>query len=398
MNFNSITTKITLIFLFTFTLLIAVFVFYLNFENKQKYNQVISYHGSVNNYLMANKMPPQGVIKELETRNFKAVDNVQEVLRQGNILIQKRPYETILFNNKFYFHVLTPRFRILFEDLTQYEDDYSAYYLFSIFFILLIFIYIWLIRSLKPLSQLKTHISQFAKGELNINCKSDKKDEIAEVANEFNNAVKEIDLLLKSRQLFLRTVMHELKTPIAKGRIVSELVDNDKQKDRLVLIFEKLDFLINDFAKVEQVVSNNYDLNKRNFTLKEVVSHSVSMLMLENSREKIQVDIHSDLKLNVDLDLVSMSFKNLIDNALKYSSNAKVSIKDYKGELHFISEGKKLSRPLEEYFKPFHNDTTSKNHGMGLGLYIVYSILKMHDMQLTYEYKNGYNFFKIQLD
>ena len=123
MNFNSITTKITLIFLFTFTLLIAVFVFYLNFENKQKYNQVISHHESVSIYLMANKMSPHGVVEALETRNFKPVDNVQEILRNSNILIQKRPYETILFNDKFYFHVLTPRFRILFEDLTLYEDE-----------------------------------------------------------------------------------------------------------------------------------------------------------------------------------------------------------------------------------------------------------------------------------
>ena len=52
--------------------------------------------------------------------------------------------------------------------------------------------------------------------------------------------------------------MHELKTPIAKGRIVSELIDDNKQKDRMISIFDKLNFLINDFSNIEQIVSKNY--------------------------------------------------------------------------------------------------------------------------------------------
>ncbi len=398
MNLNSITTKITLIFLFTFVLLIVVFIGYLNLESKHKHAQVIAHHENVNRYIMEKRMRHEGVIRELELRNFKRVDRVQEVLQNSNILIRKRPFETILYNNTYYLHILAPGFRILFEDLTLYEDDYSAYYLFFTFLSLLVFIYFWLIKSLKPLSELKGQISKFAKGDLNINCKSDKKDEIADVANEFDNAAKEIELLLKSRQLFLRTVMHELKTPIAKGRIVSELVDDEIQKDRLVLIFEKLDFLINDFAKIEQVVSKNYEINKRKFPLSYIVNNALDMLMLDNKNDKVQLDIKSDLKLDVDLDLMSMCIKNLIDNAIKYSENGKVIIIDKHNMLQFISKGEKLDKPLSDYFKPFHNETKSKNHGMGLGLYIVDSILKMHQMNLVYDYEDGHNFFKIQLD
>ena len=36
-----------------------------------------------------------------------------------------------------------------------------------------------------------------------------------------------------SRQLFLRTIMHELKTPIGKGRIVSEMIEDDTQKEQI---------------------------------------------------------------------------------------------------------------------------------------------------------------------
>ena len=57
-------------------------------------------------------------------------------------------------------------------------------------------------------------------------------DEIANVAIEFNNAVCKIRELIRSRQLFLRTIMHELKTPIGKGRIISEMVQDEMQKSR----------------------------------------------------------------------------------------------------------------------------------------------------------------------
>ena len=397
MNINSIITKITLIFVFAIILLVAVFFFYLKYEKEQNVKMVINYHEKNANYVFKNKMPPRDAVEYFERQNFKLEQNHREVLHNAMILIGKRDFETILYKNEYYFHLLTPRFRLLFKDLTLYKVDYSAYYLFAIFTIFLIIIYMWLINSLKPLHVLKNQITQFAKGDLNIDCSSDKKDEIADVANEFDKAVKEIDLLLHSRQLFLRTVMHELKTPIAKGRIVSELVDSDKQKDRLILIFEKLDYLINDFAKVEQVVSKNYKVNRQKFNLEQILNNSINMLMLENTKEKIIIDIKSNHDLQIDFDLISMAMKNLIDNALKYSIYGKVIIKEEKNRLLFISKGEPLKKTLNEYFKPFHNDTKSKNHGMGLGLYIVKSILDIHGMHFEHEHATEENIFKISL-
>ena len=60
--------------------------------------------------------------------------------------------------------------------------------------------------------------------------------------------------------------------------------------------------------------------------------------------------------------------------------------------------GEELKKPLPEYFKPFHNDTKLKNHGMGLGLHIVNAILQMHNMSLEYEYLHKRNIFKIILE
>ena len=395
MNLNSLITKISLIFLFTISLFIAVFIFYIKYEKENYFLQVSNYHEKISNYIHQNRLPPSSLISYVEELNFEQEFDVRNILDNGNIVFSKRGFETIEFKNSFYLHILTPRFRILFKDLSIYKTNNYAYIVFSLVLILLFIIYFWLIKSIKPLVILKEEINKFSNGNMNIDCKSDKKDEIAEVANEFDNAVKQISLLLNSRQLFLRTIMHELKTPIAKGRIVSELIDDEKQKNRMITIFERLEFQINDFSRIEQVVSKNYDIVKYPCKINILIDNSINMLMIEKSDEKIFIENISTKNINVDKDLFSMAVKNLIDNALKYSYNNKVLIKEENNKLLFISEGKALQKDIKEYFKPFHNDTKSKNHGMGLGLYIVFEILKIHNMYVEYEYNKSKNIFKI---
>ncbi len=397
MNLNSLNTKITLIFLFTISLFIAVFIFYIKYEKENSYSQASNYHEKISNYLKERRMPPRAVNDYIQGLNFAKVFDVRNVLDNGKVVFTKRGFETIKFEDSYYLHILTPRFRILFKDLSIYKTNYYGYIFFSLFFILLFIIYFWLIKSIKPLLILKEEINKFSNGDMNINCKSDKKDEIADVANEFNNAVKQISLLMNSRQLFLRTIMHELKTPIAKGRIVSELIDNDKQKNRMISIFERLEFQINDFSKIEQVVSKNYNIVKYPCEINILISDSINMLMIDKIDERISKENISTKSINVDKALFSMAIKNLIDNALKYSINKKVLLKEEENKLLFISEGNALEKDIKEYFKPFHNDTKSKNHGMGLGLYIVYEILKMHNMYLEYEFKENKNIFKITM-
>ena len=188
--------------------------------------------------------------------------------------------------------------------------------------------------------------------------------------------------------------MHELKTPIAKGRIVSELIDNEKQKGRIITIFEKLNSLIDDFAKVEQVVSENYEPIMHHYSMNKIISNATEMLLSDTIDNIILQDI-SDKKVYVDFDLFSLAIKNLIDNGLKYSKDKKVILKQESNQLLVISNGKKLEKPLSEYYKPFHTDIKNKNHGMGLGLYIVHSIVQMQNMHLKYIYKENQNYFKI---
>jgi len=198
--------------------------------------------------------------------------------------------------------------------------------------------------------------------------------------------------LLHSRQLFLRAIMHELKTPIAKGRLVSEMLNDEKSKTRLHSIFERLNLLINEFAKIEKITSKNFELNLHFYKMSDLIEASIDMLMIEHPARLIEIKIEEDYQLNVDFELFTLTIKNLLDNGIKYSCDNHIEVIIKEKKLCIINKAEILKEPLENYFKPFH---TSKK-GLGLGLYIVKSILDIHQMALQYKYKNGKNIFIVK--
>jgi two-component system OmpR family sensor kinase len=395
MNFNSIITKLIFIFCIVILLFIAVFFSYFHYAKVQLNERITEDYAKISKHIHESRLKPKEIKKYVTSLGFELSPNPREVLEKNRPILSGRGFEMVKYKDSRYLHVHEPRFRLLFKDSNSYSQNPYGLFLISGLFAFFIFTFLWIIKTLKPLKDLKNEIQDFANGNLNIECKSDKKDEIAQVANEFDKAVKKISLLLESRQLFLRTVMHELKTPIAKGKIVTSLIDDEIQKDRISTVFDKLNFLIDDFAKVEQVISKNYAISKQPFSLGAIINSAVDMMMLDKADEKIEVKNISNTKLNVDFDLICLAIKNLIDNGIKYSVDKKVLLKEEKNQLLVISKGEKLTKPLKEYFKPFHNEIKSKNHGMGLGLYIVHSIVEMHEMKMDYLYEDEKNIFII---
>ena len=284
------------------------------------------------------------------------------------------------------------RFKLFIENKNKPKYPLKRIAVFSIVFLLIIMLYLWVVRSLRPISELKNKIKTFSEGNFDIQCASDRDDEIGEVANEFDHAVTMIRELLQSRQLFLRAIMHELKTPIGKGRLMSEMLTDEKSKARLHSIFERLNLLIDEFAKIEKITSKNFDLQGKPYKMTDLVEASIDMLMIENPDRLISKEVREDYIVKVDFELFTLVIKNLLDNAIKYSTDKHVRVVIDHERIEIINKGEALAEPLENYYKPFH---TSKN-SLGLGIYIVKSILDIHHMALGYEHKEDQNIFSIE--
>lgn len=396
MIITSLRSKIRVVFSVTLILLAVLFISSLKYDRAIFEEHTEVQEKAITHYLYDYYLK-HGKIDEayLEAQNISLVTDKGMVVKIERYFkdkgkVKRYAVDTILL--KRIIVINNDRFKLILENKNKAKFPLKRIVVFSIVFLLIIILYLWIMKSFRPLSQLKRKIKTFSQGNLDIDCKSDKEDEIAEVANEFDHAVTMIRELLHSRQLFLRAIMHELKTPIAKGRLVSEMLEDERNKARMHSIFERLNLLIDEFAKIEKITSKNFDLVLKPYKISDLVDASIDMLMIDHPQRLISTEIEEDYLVEVDFELFTLVIKNLLDNAIKYSTDKHVTVIISAQGLEIMNIGEQLKEPLENYFKPFH---TSKK-GLGLGLYIVKSILDIHQMQLDYLYTEGANWFRIK--
>ncbi|MBS5810097.1 ArsS family sensor histidine kinase [Campylobacter concisus] len=262
---------------------------------------------------------------------------------------------------------------------------------FAVVAVILLAAYIFVIYKIKPLRKLKRQIVKFANGELNgVQNVGNGKDEISEVSEAFYEAVCQIKALNDSRHLFLRNIMHELKTPITKGLIAAQMIEKSKNQERLISVFHKLENLINELAAIEQITSKIGLTNKTPCLMRDLIDEAIDIAMVE--KEHVGISELDEVRVMVDFKLFSVAIKNMIDNGIKYSTDKHVNIMVSKDHMKFITQGEKLKNDLDFYIQPFIKGEDAQK-SFGLGLYIVSNILEAHGLKFGYEYKNGMNVF-----
>ncbi|WP_103630467.1 ArsS family sensor histidine kinase [Campylobacter concisus] len=262
---------------------------------------------------------------------------------------------------------------------------------FAVVAVILLAAYIFVIYKIKPLRKLKRQIVKFANGELDgVQNVGNGKDEISEVSEAFYEAVCQIKALNDSRHLFLRNIMHELKTPITKGLIAAQMIEKSKNQERLISVFHKLENLINELAAIEQITSKIGLTNKTPCLMRDLIDEAIDIAMIE--KEHVGISELDEVRVMVDFKLFSVAIKNMIDNGIKYSTDKHVNIMVSKDHMKFITQGEKLKNELDFYIQPFIKGEDAQK-SFGLGLYIVSNILEAHGLKFGYEYKNGMNVF-----
>ncbi|WP_298790732.1 ArsS family sensor histidine kinase [uncultured Campylobacter sp.] len=405
MKRSSVFYTITFIFALALTSIFLAFLWLMDYD-KQNYARELNakYSTIARNQLFLMS----GIINEKEyerqTGDFKMPEITNEQQKE-EILANATVLEEIsadigssaimIYQNHHYLKVQHVDKILLLKD-----NDYQPYrydiikIIFLLVAIILLAAYVFVIRKLKPLRKLKRQIAKFAAGEIDeVQNVSSGNDEISEVAEAFYDAVCQIKNLNASRKLFLRNIMHELKTPITKGRLAAEMIEKSKNQERLVSVFIKLENLINEFAAVEQVTSNIALNNTKICRIDDVIDEALDIAMVDPGQ--VTISKLEDVSLNADFKLLAIAAKNMIDNALKYSPNKHVNITITRESIKFINKGERLSKELRHYVEPFTKGESAQK-SFGLGLYIVENIIKAHKLTLSYEYKNGLNVFSFE--
>jgi len=342
--------------------------------------------------------------KNLEVMNMEVISDKKFTTAlvynpQTKVLIERRSnryFTRVLnLNDVNYVYVQNKHDIFLLKDNNTISDNkkYVALLVFGVIILTLIISFLTTIRKLYPLKILKDKVTTLGDENFDFECcDTTKKDEVSQLALEFKNTALKLNDLKESRNVFIRNIMHELKTPITKGKFLIELNNTEENVEKLKRVFHNLETLINEFASIEELItSSKKNLDKNNYYFEDILDEAVDKLMIE--KEMIDNETQN-IKLFVHFKLFSVAIKNLIDNAIKYGDGKKPVIRTVGDDIIVENHGNKLNNELETYFEPFSKDENKQSGSFGLGLYIVHHVLKANGYVLQYEYEEGINKFK----
>ena len=404
MNKNSIIFSTTLNFLITSLLLIVSFIFLLSHENFKKNEQIFERYKPIIKMVSGKKFYfDKDFNKNLLDMNyelFESKEEIKNILSNNKKMIFARSnkhnetFKIFEIDGKIYLFFEKLDTQILIKDLDS-QNLTNSFYTIFVFVSLLIVITILYINTLKkllPLKELKDKVINFGDEKFDFDLSnSSSKDEVTLLANEFKKSAIKLKNIKESRNIFIRNIMHELKTPITKGKFLLQLEKSDENIEKLKMVFNRLESLINEFATIEELISQNRVLEKKSYFLEDLLDNAKDILMIDDNCVK---NSYENIKLNVNFKLFSIAIKNLIDNAIKYSNDKKVEVLTQNEDILFVNSGKKLEGDFEKYLEPFYSK--SSNESFGLGLYIVFNILKANGYNLLYKYEDSKNIFIVK--
>ena len=404
MNKNSIIFSTTLNFLITSLLLIVSFVFLLSHENFKKNEQIFERYKPIIKMVSGKKFYfDKDFHKNLLDMNyelFESKEEIKNILSNNKKIIFARSnkhnetFKIFEIDGKIYLFFEKFDTQILIKDLDS-QNLTNSFYTIFVFVSLLVVIAILYINTLKkllPLKELKDKVINFGDEKFDFDLSnSSSKDEVTLLANEFKKSAQKLKNIKESRNIFIRNIMHELKTPITKGKFLLQLEKSDENIEKLKMVFNRLESLINEFATIEELISQNRVLEKKSYFLEDLLDNAKDILMIDDNCVK---NSYENIKLNVNFKLFSIAIKNLIDNAIKYSNDKKVEVLTQNEDILFVNSGKKLEGDFEKYLEPFYSK--SSNESFGLGLYIVFNILKANGYNLLYKYEDSKNIFIVK--
>ncbi len=304
--------------------------------------------------------------------------------------------------------------RVLFSGLVK---TFLVASLVPIIFIFL-FVYATSFRLSKPLRLMSEAAKSISKGDFSKRIPVKGDDEIAELASSFNQMTNSLVQLESMRRNFIANVSHELKTPMTTiGGFIDGILDgtivNEQQGRYLQIVsheVKRLSRLVQTMLSLAKLESGKLELNPQNTDLSEIIF--ATLVSQEQRIEQKQLNIEglddlSDVQVLVDQDLFHQVVYNLLDNAIKFNNEngyIRFSLVKKEGKTGFIirNSGAGIhSEDLPYVFERFYKADKARSankESTGLGLYIVKTVVDLHQGKITVRSKAGeYTEFEVLL-
>ena len=367
---------------------------------------------------LANVQIPAGVVQTIQaTGSFSAMSNL------GGTFSENRYVAGAPFHYNYQGNSIPAGLVLIAAEaasLTEMWRAFASIFLFTSVVVMLIAFVTTSVTSLKmtrPLKDMAEAVRKFGHGEYNtrVDCNG-RCDEVGELAEAFNAMADSISQAEHRRSEFVANISHELKTPMttiagfADG-ILDGTIPPEKEKQYLQVISSetrRLSRLVRSMLDLSRLQSDERAAQQQ-FDICETMLRVLVSLENKINAKHLNVDAHlpdDPVQVWGDQDAITQVCYNLLDNAAKFSPEngplrISITTKSSKAYISISNEGQAISpEELPLIFDRFHKTDHSRSadrDGVGLGLYIVKTILNSHKENITCTSEDGKTTFTFTL-
>ena len=270
------------------------------------------------------------------------------------------------------------------------------------------------VQQVKPIRDMAAAARRFAEGNFDARIyDTGREDEIGELTEAFNAMADSLQRTEQQRREFIANISHELKTPMttiagyADG-ILDGVIPPEEEEQYLRIISgesRRLSRLVRRMLDVSQLQSLDLIKQKSAFDLSESMRRVLVSMERKITGRGLDVDVEipeDPVMVLGDNDLLTQVVYNLLENAAKFASpNSTLYLglarRGEKAVVTVRNRGETIAaEELPRLFERFHKSDKSRSadkDGVGLGLYIVRTILEQHRETITAASEDGVTTF-----
>lgn len=261
----------------------------------------------------------------------------------------------------------------------------------------------------RPLREMAIAARCFGQGDFSRRVPVTSQDEVGQLALAFNNMAASLASSESTRRSFIANVSHELKTPMTTiagfiDGILDGTIPPEKQSHYLKIVSDevkRLSRLVKTMLDLSRIDNGELHMNKQRFDLTSTVL--TALLTFEDSINKKEIEVRGledaeSLFIDGDPDMIHQVVYNLIENAVKFVNKGgyielHVTDSSNRAVMSIRNSGKgipadEIGMIFDKFYKTDKSRSQDKN-GMGLGLYIVRTIVQQHGGDITVSSTEG---------
>lgn len=265
----------------------------------------------------------------------------------------------------------------------------------GVLLLVLALLYLATRRLVAPIGVLREGVERIGRGVLEQPIQLQRGDELGELADSINQMARDIRDLLEAKRQLLLAMSHELRSPLTRVMVATELLDDAQQREAIQGELHELQRLIDELLETERLAHRHQALHRQMSDITALVRE-----LVDGFEQAVSVRTPpSPLFAEVDAVRVKLLLRNLLQNALRYTPDAapppELDLTQQENMLQFRlhDHGPGIApEHLPHVTTPFYRVDAARQRqtgGYGLGLYLCRRIAEAHGGTLQVESQAG---------